>query len=91
MRTCILRNARVLLLSLLLALLPSMLCAANTVRPAEIPPEAMALHAKLAPKVQPSVRTWIDEQAKRMSQGQMDEGSLHSVILYRAAFHAEAY
>jgi hypothetical protein len=37
MRTCIFRNARVLLLSLLLALLPTMLCAANTVRPAEIP------------------------------------------------------
>jgi len=26
---------------------------------------------------------WIDEQAKRLSQGQMDEGSLHTVILNR--------
>lgn len=85
MRTYIFRIAGPLLLSFLLALLPGVLCAANTARPAEIPPEAMALNAKLAPKVQPSVRMWIDEQAKRLSQGQMDEGSLHTVILNRFA------
>lgn len=72
-----------LTITMLLALLPGMLCAANTARPAEIPPEAMALHAKFTPKVQPSVRMWIDEQAKRLSQGQMDEGSLHNGILNR--------
>ncbi len=83
MRTYIFRIAGGLLLSLLLALLPGILCAANIARPAEIPPEAMALHGKLAPKVAPSVRMWIDEQAKRLSQGQMDDGSLHTVILNR--------
>jgi hypothetical protein len=83
MRTYIFRIAGGLLLSLLLALLPGILCAANIARPAEISPEAMALHGKLATKVAPSVRMWIDEQAKRLSQGQMDEGSLHTVILNR--------
>ena len=72
-----------LTMTMLLALLPGMLCAANTARSADIPPEAMALHARLTPKVQPSVRMWIDEQAKRLSQGQMDEGSLHTGILNR--------
>ena len=72
-----------LTITMLLSLLPGMLCAANTARSVDIPHEAMALHAKLTPKVQPSVRMWIDEQAKRLSQGQMDEGSLHNGILNR--------
>ena len=87
-QTAICNHARIIVrwlltITMLLALLPGMLCAANNARSAEIPPEAMALHAKLTPRVQPSVRTWIDEQAKRLSQGQMDEGSLHTGILNR--------
>jgi hypothetical protein len=85
MRTRIFCNALVLLLSLLLASLPSTLCAANAVFQAEIPPEATALNVKLTPRVQPSARMWIDDQAKRLSRGQMDEGSLHSAILNRFA------
>lgn len=33
---------------------------------ADMPPEAVRLHGALMPKVQPAVRSWIDQEAKRL-------------------------
>lgn len=48
--------------------------------PTEVLDKAKALEARLLPSLKPGDKTWIDDQAKKLGLGQMDESALQPAI-----------
>lgn len=48
-----------------------------------IPQEAMSLQGRLYPRLQPSARAWVGEQARRLAAGTMTVESLHPAVRSR--------
>lgn len=76
---------RVLTITILMGLLPSVLGATSVTSMRDILSEATALHAKLMAMVQPSVRLWISEQGRKLRQAPADERTLRAAVQERFA------
>jgi hypothetical protein len=72
-----------LICSVLFALIGIAAAQGESESPIDVLDRAKAFHAKLLPGVKPADKTWINEQAKKIGLGQMDEAALRSAIELR--------